>query len=70
MEFKAVTHNTTHIVFPIFNQMTHLDFTGPHAIFGSVSDARITVASVDCGPRVPSSGSFVRLPAPETLNDS
>lgn len=26
--------------------------------------------AVDCGPRVPSSGTFVRLPAPETLHDS
>jgi cyclohexyl-isocyanide hydratase len=39
-------HATVHIVFPIFNRMTHLDFTGPHAIFSSVSEAHISVASV------------------------
>ena len=32
------------------------------------SQFEITIA--DCGPRVPSSGSFVRLPAPETLHGS
>lgn len=26
--------------------------------------------AIDCAPRVPSSGTFVRLPAPETLHDS
>src|SRR5690606_33685968 len=26
--------------------------------------------AIDCGPRVPSSGTFVRLPAPETLHAS
>ena len=26
--------------------------------------------AIDCGPRVPSSGTFVRLPAPETLHES
>lgn len=41
-EFKIMTH----IVFPIFNRMTHLDFTGPHQVFSGVSDAQITVASI------------------------
>lgn len=36
----------THIVFPIFDQVTHLDFTGPHQVFSYVPDARITVASM------------------------
>lgn len=36
---------TTHIVFPIFDRMSHLDFTGPHHVFSAVPDARITVAS-------------------------
>jgi hypothetical protein len=31
--------------------------------------SKISIASA-CGPRVPSSGTFVRLPAPETLHDS
>ena len=35
----------THIVFPIFDRVTHLDFTGPHQVFSYVPDARITVAS-------------------------
>ena len=42
-------HATIHIVFPIFDQVTHLDFTGPHQVFSSVSDARITVASMGGG---------------------
>ncbi|HTV67952.1 MAG TPA: DJ-1/PfpI family protein [Rhizobiaceae bacterium] len=42
-----MTHTTTHIVFPIFDRMTQLDFTGPHQVFSGVPDARITIASVD-----------------------
>src|SRR5688572_11145458 len=41
-----MTHTTTHIVFPIFDQMTALDFTGPYQVFSGVPGARITVASV------------------------
>lgn len=40
-----MTHTTTHIVFPIFDQMTALDFIGPFQVFSGVPDARITVAS-------------------------
>ncbi len=36
----------THIVFPIFDRVTHLDFTGPHQVFSYVPDASITVASM------------------------
>jgi cyclohexyl-isocyanide hydratase len=39
-------HTTTHIVFPIFDRMSHLDFTGPHHVFSAVTDVRITVASI------------------------
>jgi cyclohexyl-isocyanide hydratase len=39
-------HTTTHIVFAIFDRMTHLDFTGPHQVFSNVPGATITVASV------------------------
>lgn len=45
-EFTIMTHATTHIVFPIFDQMTHLDFTGPHQVFSGVPGARVTVASM------------------------
>jgi cyclohexyl-isocyanide hydratase len=41
-----MTQTTTHIVFPIFDRMSHLDFTGPHHVFSCVPDARITVASM------------------------
>jgi cyclohexyl-isocyanide hydratase len=37
---------TTHVVFPIFDRMSHLDFTGPHHVFSAVPDTRITVASI------------------------
>jgi cyclohexyl-isocyanide hydratase len=40
------THATKHIVFPIFDQMTQLDFTGPHQVFSYVPDARVTVPSM------------------------
>jgi transcriptional regulator GlxA family with amidase domain len=36
----------THIVFPIFDRVTHLDFTGPHQVFSYLPDASITVASI------------------------
>jgi cyclohexyl-isocyanide hydratase len=45
-EFTAMTRTTTHIVFAIFDRMTHLDFTGPHQVFSGVPDARVTVASM------------------------
>jgi cyclohexyl-isocyanide hydratase len=35
----------TTIVFPIFDRVTHLDFTGPHQVFSYVPDSRIIVAS-------------------------
>jgi cyclohexyl-isocyanide hydratase len=41
-----MTHTTTHIVFPIFDRVTHLDFTGPHQVFSYVPEARLTVASM------------------------
>lgn len=41
-----MSHTTAHIVFPIFDRMTHLDFTGPHQVFTAVPDARVTVASI------------------------
>src|SRR5688572_25825436 len=37
---------STHIVFPVFDRMTHLDFTGPHQVFSYVPEAHITVASM------------------------
>jgi transcriptional regulator GlxA family with amidase domain len=40
-----MTDASTHIVFAIFDKMTHLDFTGPHQVFSYVPEARITVAS-------------------------
>jgi transcriptional regulator GlxA family with amidase domain len=42
-----MTDASTHIVFAIFDKMTHLDFTGPHQVFSYVPEARITVASLD-----------------------
>lgn len=33
------------IVFPIFPEVTHLDFTGPHQVFSRLPDSKITVAS-------------------------
>jgi transcriptional regulator GlxA family with amidase domain len=41
-----MTRTNTHIVFAIFDRMTHLDFTGPHQVFSYVPEARITVASL------------------------
>lgn len=36
----------THIVFPLFEGVTQLDFTAPHQVFGRVPDVRVTVASL------------------------
>lgn len=41
-----MTHTSSHIVFAIFDGVTHLDFTGPHQVFSYVPDVRITVASL------------------------
>ncbi|RUU15730.1 hypothetical protein EOC84_31360, partial [Mesorhizobium sp. Primo-B] len=42
---------------------------GGRAIADTSRKIEIPIA-IDCGPRVPSSGTFVRLPAPETLHAS
>ena len=34
-----------HIVIPLYPEVTHLDFTGPHQVFARLPDTRITVAS-------------------------
>ena len=36
----------THIVFPLYDGVTQLDFTGPHQVFSRVPGARVTVASL------------------------
>lgn len=41
-----MTDASIHIVFAIFDKMTHLDFTGPHQVFSYIPEARITVASL------------------------
>jgi cyclohexyl-isocyanide hydratase len=45
-ELTIMPHTTAHVVFAIFDRMTHLDFTGPHQVFSAVPDARVTVASM------------------------
>jgi putative intracellular protease/amidase len=42
----AVSSNLTHVVFPMFDRMTQLDFAAPHLAFSLVPDARVTVASL------------------------
>jgi cyclohexyl-isocyanide hydratase len=42
----AVPHTISHIVFPIFERVTQLDFTGPHQVFSYLPQVRITVASL------------------------
>lgn len=37
---------TVHIVFPLFEGVTQLDFTGPHQVFSRTPGARVTVASL------------------------
>ena len=34
------------IVIPLYPQVTHLDFTGPHQVFARLPDAKVTVASM------------------------
>jgi transcriptional regulator GlxA family with amidase domain len=41
-----MSDTAVHIVFPVFDRVTHLDFTGPHQVFSYVREARITVASM------------------------
>ena len=42
-----MSHQLTHIVFPLFDGMTQLDFTAPYQMFSSVPGARVIVASLD-----------------------
>ena len=41
-----MSHGPTHIVFPLFDGMTQLDFTAPHQVFSSVPSARVITASL------------------------
>jgi cyclohexyl-isocyanide hydratase len=36
----------THIVFPLYDGVTQLDFTGPHQVFSRIPGTRVTVASL------------------------
>ncbi len=38
------------IVIPVYEGVTHLDFTGPHQFFARLDGARVVVASVDAAP--------------------
>lgn len=38
------------IVFPLYSDMTHLDFTGPHQVLARLPGARLTVASIGGAP--------------------
>jgi len=44
-----MAHPTT-IVIPLYDGVTHLDFTGPHQFFSRLPDARVIVASVGATP--------------------
>lgn len=37
---------TTHVVFPLFERVTQLDFTAPHQVFSRAPGVRVTVASL------------------------
>jgi len=41
-----MSHTPTHIVFPLFDGVTQLDFTAPHQVFSRVPGARVTAASL------------------------
>jgi cyclohexyl-isocyanide hydratase len=41
-----MTDTTIHIVFALFDRLTHLDFTAPHEMFSAVPGARVVVASL------------------------
>lgn len=41
-----MSDNLTHIVFPLFDGVTQLDFTGPHQMFSRVSGVRVNAASL------------------------
>jgi cyclohexyl-isocyanide hydratase len=46
MRSITLSDKSTHIVFPIFERMTPLDFVAPYQVFGLVPGARVTVASL------------------------
>jgi putative intracellular protease/amidase len=58
---------TTTIVIPLYEGVTHLDFTGPHQFLSVVPDTEVVVASLD-GARVESHGlSFGALASLEAI---
>ena len=55
------------IVFPIYQGVTHLDFTGPHQVLTRLPDARVIVASVEGKPVEADGITFAGLAALETI---
>lgn len=49
------------IVFPLYEGVTHLDFTGPHQVFSRLPGAQITVASVLGGQTTADGLTFANL---------
>jgi cyclohexyl-isocyanide hydratase len=41
-----MSNSVTHIVFPLFDGVTQLDFTGPHQMFSRVSGVRVVASSL------------------------
>ena len=53
--------NSIIIVIPVYNGVTHLDFTGPHQVFARLQDAKIVVASVGAAPVTADGLTFTNL---------
>lgn len=57
----------TTIVIPLYEGVTHLDFTGPHQFLSSVPDTHVIVASLDGAPIVSHGLTFANLADLETI---
>ena len=57
----------TTILIPLYEGVTHLDFTGPHQFLSSVPDARVIVASPGGAPIVSHGLTFANLVDLETI---
>jgi putative intracellular protease/amidase len=57
----------TIIVIPIYEGVTHIDFTGPHQVFARLQDAQTVVASVDARPVVADGLTFDKLAPLEAI---
>ena len=59
----------TTVVIPVYNEVTHLDFTAPHQFLSMIPDIKVIIASLDGAPVTSSGLSFNNLANLDTVGE-